>query len=80
MFFEAGIENHFSGHSTRSASASKQFYSGVLLDQIMRQVNWSRGSTFNKFYKKKTFASTGMALEITNYGRADFITIIKLLE
>ena len=51
MFYEARIEDQFSAHSTRSTAAYNQFYSGVTLDQIMKQAKRSRVSTFKKSYK-----------------------------
>ena len=47
----AGIKG-FTTHSTRSASASKALEKGVLLSDILSKGNWSRATTFEKFYKR----------------------------
>ena len=49
----AGIEGHFSAHSTRSASTSSAFKAGASLSDILQAACWSKkGSTFEKFYHK----------------------------
>ena len=48
---ESGIKG-FKTHSTRSAASSKALAKGVVLSDILSKGNWSRASTFTKFYKK----------------------------
>ena len=50
---EAGINTDvFKAHSTRAASTSKAQAQGLSTSQIMERANWTKGSTFFKFYKK----------------------------
>ena len=50
---EAGIDTTvFSAHSTRGASASAAFNSGVPLHNILRTADWTSESTFANFYHK----------------------------
>ena len=39
-------------HSTRSLSSSWALYSGVAMDRILQAVDWSKDTTFVKFYLK----------------------------
>ena len=50
---KAGIDTAmFKAHSTRAASASKAKVLGVSTQQILDRANWSKESTFLKFYNK----------------------------
>jgi hypothetical protein len=42
----------FKAHSTRGAAASKALASGLSLDSILKVGQWSRESTFSKFYQR----------------------------
>ena len=45
-----GIDDIFTAHSTRGASTSAAVRAGVALPDIMEAADWSRESTFKKFY------------------------------
>lgn len=48
---DAGVASTFGAHSTRGASTSKAYSSGVPLSVVMKAASWSdRSGTFNKFY------------------------------
>ena len=47
---EAGIEETFTAHSTRAASATAAAMSGISTKEIMSRAGWSREDTFTKFY------------------------------
>ena len=58
----AGVDTaSFQGHSVRSAAASTTKKLGVSSTEIMKVADWSRESTFLKFYYKPT--------EHTSFGR-----------
>ena len=46
----AGIDCHFTGHSTGSASTSTAARAGVPLDSILVAADWSSSETFKRFY------------------------------
>ena len=49
----AGIDtSNFIAHSTRAASTSKAIIKGLSTQQIVKCANWTRASTFNKYYRK----------------------------
>lgn len=48
----AGVPQHFTAHSTRSASTSAMFLRGVNVSDIMKKAGWSCSSTFHRFYNK----------------------------
>lgn len=49
----AGIDTSvYKAHSTRSAATSKAKTLGISTEEIMQKANWSRASTFHKFYCK----------------------------
>ena len=50
----AGIGGVFTAHSTRGASASAAARARVALSDIMKAADWSRESTFKKFYCRST--------------------------
>lgn len=51
---EAGVSSSFGAHSTRGASTSKAYSSGLPLSLIMKAASWSeRSGTFNKFYYRE---------------------------
>ena len=59
----AGIDTEiFKAHSVRGASTTTAVNSNVPLDDVMKMADWSRVSTFQKFYYKPVFKS--------NYGHA----------
>ena len=43
---------HFKAHDIRAFVASKSFYGGVSVDQIMQAYHWTAHSTFTNFYLK----------------------------
>ena len=50
----AGISSGiYQAHSLWSASASLALYKGVNLSTILKSGNWTRNSTFKKYYKKE---------------------------
>ena len=50
---EAGMDPIFSAHSTRGAAASNLFILGISMGAILRQGDWSRRSTFSRFYHRQ---------------------------
>ena len=50
----AGIDGVFTAHSTRGASTSAAARAGVALSDIVEAADWSRESTFEKFYHRPT--------------------------
>ena len=57
---EAGIDERFTAHSTRAASATAAAMSGVSTKEIMSRAGWSSEHTFTKFYyKPKAVADYG---------------------
>ena len=54
MLSLAGIDGVFTAHSTRGASASAAARAGVALSHMMEAADWSRESTFKKFYHRPT--------------------------
>ena len=53
LILDSGIDTEvFKGHSTRSASTSKAFRCGMSTKEIMDQANWSKESTFTRFFNK----------------------------
>lgn len=53
VLFEAGVDTEiFTAHSTRAAKASHDYYNGINVEDILKQVGWSNNRTFEKFYKK----------------------------
>ena len=75
----AGIDiSQFSAHSTRSASTSSAFKSGVPISDIMKVSDWTQASTFKKFYQKPIkdcygikILSSANTVEIRNYGNEE---------
>lgn len=61
---KAGIDKHYSAHSTRKAASSKAAFCHVPIDSIMKSAGWSRASTFQRHYQKPItqFGSVGLAL------------------
>ena len=52
----AGVDsNIFSAHSTRGAASSKAAAVGLHIDSILATANWSRSSTFSKYYHRDMF-------------------------
>ena len=55
----AGIEvDKYKAHSTRAAATSKAKKLGLSVEQIVERANWSRVTTFKKFYHKEVQAAT----------------------
>ena len=55
----AGINTKmFTSHPVRAASTSKAKALGTSLCQIFTKVQWSKESTWQKFYNKKIFPET----------------------
>ena len=53
ILFRAGVDtNIFKAHSTRTASTSAAKARGVSTADIMKAADWSRESTFTRFYYK----------------------------
>ena len=52
----AGI-NNFTAYSTRAASTSAAKSKKISVRDILKAGNWSRESTFNRFYKTITLAT-----------------------
>ncbi|CAH1248153.1 C16orf58 [Branchiostoma lanceolatum] len=51
----AGVDvSTYSAHSTRGASTSAAAAAGVSLTNILKAADWSRESTFQKFYRRET--------------------------
>ena len=75
----SGIDiSQFSAHSTRFASTSTAFKSGVSISDIMKVADWTQASTFKKFYQKPINDSYGLkilssanTIEIHNYGNEE---------
>ena len=75
----SGIDiSQFSAHSTRSASTSSAFKSGVPISDIMKVADWTQASTFKKFYQKPIkdcygikILSSANTVEIHNYGNEE---------
>jgi hypothetical protein len=59
----AGVDTTvFKAHSTRGAAASKALASGLSLDSILKAGQWSRESTFSKFYQRDILPSVASIL------------------
>ena len=56
MLRMAGI-NNYTAHSIRAASTSAARSKGISVRDILRTGNWSRESTFNRFYNKTIISS-----------------------
>ena len=51
----AGIDiSIFKGHSFRGTSTSKAVSLGILLDVILKEIDWKNACTFAKFYQRET--------------------------
>ena len=50
----AGIDGVFTAHSTRGALTPAAARAGVTLSDMMEAADWSRESTFKKFYHRPT--------------------------
>ena len=49
----AGIDtSKYRAHSSRSAASSAMYTKGFSLAQILKRADWSRASTFHKFYER----------------------------
>lgn len=59
----AGVDTAvFKAHSTRGAAASKALASGLSLDSILKAGQWSRESTFSKFYQRDILPSVASTI------------------
>ena len=55
---DAGIDTAiFKAHSVRGASSTAAAEKGVLMADILRTADWSKGSTFRRFYYRHTSGS-----------------------
>jgi hypothetical protein len=56
---DAGLDlSSFSAHSTRGAAASQAVKQGIPVDTVLKTDNWSRESTFQKFYHGELVGTT----------------------
>ena len=62
MLVKAGVDSNFKAHSTRAASTSAAKNRGVTTKDIMCAADWSRESTFQRFYYKPVDNSFGKAV------------------
>lgn len=60
----AGVDKHYTAHSTRGAASSKAAFCHVPIDSIMKSAGWTEPSTFQKHYQKpiRQFGALGLAL------------------
>ena len=49
----------YKAHSTRAAATSRARQLGLSVEQIVERANWSRATTFHKFYNKEVQVATG---------------------
>jgi site-specific recombinase XerD len=49
---KAGVPEHFTAHSTRSAATSNMHRKGMDIGDILKHVGWSSADVFHKFYNK----------------------------
>ena len=47
---EAGLDSHFSGHSTRGAATTTAALAGLSTQEIMNRAGWSQENTFCRYY------------------------------
>eukprot|EP00794_Sanderia_malayensis_P004188 gene4188-4745_t len=59
---QAGIPTKFSSHSTRSASVSKAFASGLSVVDICKAADWTNERTFAKFYNREIITNLGESI------------------
>ena len=62
MLMQAGVDSSFKAHSTQAASTSAAKNRGVTTKDIMCAADWSRESTFQRFYYKPIDHSFGKAV------------------
>jgi integrase len=68
MLSDSGVDTSiFKAHSTRGAAASKAAKSGVPIDDILRTAQWSKESTFTRFYHRE-IAKESISEAILNPG------------
>ena len=59
MLGKAGVDTSvFKVHSVRGASSTAASQKGVLIEDILRTVDWSRDSTFRRFYYRPSHKSS----------------------
>jgi len=64
MLNQAGIDtNIYTGHSTRSASASKARSCGVPTKEILKNGHWSNESVFQNRYSKELTSASGSSFQ-----------------
>ena len=62
---DAGIDTSiYKAHSTRAASTSNAMTQGLLVEKITQWANWSRATTFLKFYNKRVVKSEGFQSKV----------------
>lgn len=62
MLAKAGVDANFKAHSTRAASTSAAKNRGVATKDILCAADWSRESTFQRFYYKPVQHAFGKAI------------------
>ena len=56
---EAGVNvNTFKAHSTRGAASSATRDSGVSVQDILQTADWTRETTFNRFYYRPKYSNS----------------------
>jgi len=66
MLAEAGIDTDtFKAHSVRGASSSAALRKGVHISDILQTADWSKDSTFKRFYYRPV-ADDGYASTVLN--------------
>ena len=59
---KAGIDRLFTSHSTRAASISKAYSTGMSLAEIHKAAGWSGSCTFAKYYQRPIDENLGECL------------------
>ena len=62
---DTGIDTSvYKAHSTCAASTSKAKAQGLSVEQITQKANWSRATTFFKYYNKKVVVPEGFQSKV----------------
>ena len=62
IMHNSGIDTaRFRGHSTRSATTSAALQRGLSLQQILSVTDWSRESTFSRYYLRNVESSSSVS-------------------
>ncbi|CAB4007323.1 Transposon Tf2-9 poly [Paramuricea clavata] len=68
---DSGIDiKHFSAHSSRMASSSYGFLSGLLLNDVLKAGGWTNAGTFAKHYNKPIGSNFGNSL-LNHFNNSD---------